>query len=209
MLDSDINKRIAKIRTPPPLIICLLISFCFGYLHESVIFYPFHSKPAVDLNSSIWNQPKCLQLVKSISVRISTKYFIVGDLWSDKLNWNFAKRSRSEVVFPRFLKLICTICIKCNLIWKKCISFTHFLLGIYMNVVGKSYCLWYTGIGENKRMHTGEQLYLVKRIYLVGDDDRELCIVLKFCSPNVYFYNSRNKTKFELSSHHYHHGQWW
>lgn len=147
----------------------------------------------------MWNQPKCLQLVKSISVQISTKYFIVGNHWPDKSNWNFAKRRRSEVVFPRILKLISQKSVYLSLI---------FLLGIYVNVVGKSYCIWYTGIGENKRMHTGEQLYLVKRIYLVGDVDRELCIWNLVCQRSLLIF-SRNKTKFELSSHHYHYGQWW
>lgn len=53
----------------------------------------------------------------------------------------------------------------------------HFLLGIYINIIGKAYCYWTEGMGDNKKIHTGEDLYLVKRIYLVGDADGEFCVI--------------------------------
>lgn len=42
--------------------------------------------------------------------------------------------------------------------------------GIYVKIVGRAYCRWTTGSGDNKKTHIGEEYYLNEKTFFVGGD---------------------------------------
>lgn len=48
--------------------------------------------------------------------------------------------------------------------------------GIYVKIVGRAYCRWTTGSGDNKKTHIGEEYYLNEKTFFVGGDTGMLVI---------------------------------